>query len=331
METQPTAIPQNQQTDSQGRGALQSNGLSNGTNSLVSNPYVSPSIPPHLMPDLPTFPLERGWRLVYDEETKTTYSIPLTLRDILFPTEEDVGVVFMTQGPTHNLLIVLITELLRLFHGGRGWYFPNDVLIRWGVPGVLDKGPDIAAIPNTTVPSSDKKSYHVGRDGPLPEAIIEITSESTRDDDFITKRDLYASVGVQEYLIIDIWDDTSAPWQLHGFRLRNSPYYDSLLPDAEGGITLQTLGLRFVPRGRTRVDVYDVTTGERLQDAVTFKTLAETESTRANAEAERANTEANRANTEAERANTEANRADAAEAMIESLQERLQKLEGNQD
>ncbi|MEZ4861568.1 MAG: Uma2 family endonuclease [Caldilineaceae bacterium] len=257
---------------------------SNGASDAAIDGRFMPAVPERLLPKLPTFPLEDGWRLVYDEETKTTYHVPLTLRDILFSTEDDVGAVYMSQGQTHNWLISLLAELLRIHLGARGWSFLSDVLIRWEIPGVPDKSPDITAILNPTVaPTEEKKSFQVGSDGPMPAAVIEVTSESTRDQDFSAKRDIYAAVGIEEYLIIDIWNDRSAPWQLHGYRLGASPYYQPIAPAADGGITLQSLGLRFIPVGRERVDLFDSTTGERLRSGAEFRVMAEAEAARAQA------------------------------------------------
>lgn len=56
------------------------------------------------LPSLPTFPLEAGWRTVYDTATQRYLQQPLTLLDILYPSEDDVGVVYMAQSPMHNLL-----------------------------------------------------------------------------------------------------------------------------------------------------------------------------------------------------------------------------------
>ncbi|MCB0084380.1 MAG: Uma2 family endonuclease, partial [Caldilineaceae bacterium] len=200
-------------------------------------------------------------------------------------------------------LISCLSEQLRLHFSDQAWYFPNDVLIRWELPGVPDKSPDIAAIPDTQVSIEGDKSFQVGIDGPLPVAIIEVTSESTRDQDFGMKQDIYAAVGIPEYLVIDLLTERSEPWRLHGFRLGNTPRYQSIPPDADGGITLQGLGLRFLPIGRTRIDVFDSTTGERLRSATEFREAAE----------------------------AEAARAEAAEATIAELMERLRRLEANDE
>jgi hypothetical protein len=132
------------------------------------------------LPVLPTFPLEAGWRTVYDPKTGEYHQEPLTLRDILFPTEEDIGVVYMAQSPLHNVLTGLLYTMLHTYLSTRAWLILHDVLVLWGIHGVTPKSPDIAAFPGGRLPVN-AKSYRVGRDGPLPAFVIEVTSDETRE------------------------------------------------------------------------------------------------------------------------------------------------------
>jgi Uma2 family endonuclease len=270
--------------------------------------------PTSAFPTLSTFPLEVGWREVYDPETNTYQQRPLTLQDLLFFNEDDIGVVVMSQSPLHDLLLWTIRSILHLHFEVRGWLTTQDVFVRFGGRGVAPKGPDIALIPEGQFPGERKKSYQVGRDGPPPAFIVEVTSEETRQIDLQAKPIYYASFGVQEFLIIDIETPLTQDWELQGYTLTGTgPFYRQLTPDADGGLTFPAVGLRFVPVGRKRVDVFDLATGERLL-------TPEEQKTKANAEAERANAEAERANTEA------AARA-AVEAQLAEAWERLRKLE----
>lgn len=227
-------------------------------------------------PDLPTFPLEAGWRTVYDAATQRYLQQPLTLQDILYPSEEDVGVVYMAQSPMHNLLTDLLSVMLRTYLGARDWLILHDVLVLWGIRGIPPKSPDIAAFPGGRLPTKEK-SYRVGRDGPLPAFVIEITSDETRQEDLNNKPLHYAAMGVKEFLIIDILNETTKPWDLIGYRLEDGPYYQRLPADAEGGITFTTVGLRFVAVNRTHIEVYDSATGQRLLTSEELKARAEAE------------------------------------------------------
>jgi Uma2 family endonuclease len=263
---------------------------------------------------LPTFPLESGWRTVRDPVTGAAQELPLTLRDILFPTEDDIGVVYMAQSPLHNLLTGLLYTMLQTYLGPRAWLILHDVLVLWGVRGVTPKSPDIAAFPGGRFPYGEK-SYRVGRDGPMPTFVIEVTSADTRQEDLLVKPLHYAALGIREFLIIDILNQTTESWELIGYRLDAGPFYRRLPADAEGGVTFATVGLRFVAVNRTRIEVYDSATGQRLFTSDELKALMEAEAARAEAEAERAAVEA------ATRLAAE-ERAAAAEAELQALKSR---------
>jgi Uma2 family endonuclease len=237
------------------------------------------------LPDLPTYSLEVGYRTVYDAATQSWREQPLTLLELLYPTEDDVGAVKMAQSPLHDIWCRLLAVMLQSYLSAQQWLVTNDVLIHWGRPRAPTKSPDIAAMPGGRLPAEDQKSYRVDRDGPLPAFVAEITLEDTRDIDLHTKRLDYAAVGVKEYLIIDILTPRTQPWRLLGYRLEDQPTYQPLTPDEQGGLTFATVGLRFVAVGRERVEVYDVATGQRLLTPDELKAQAETEAARAKAEA----------------------------------------------
>ncbi|MCE7983519.1 MAG: Uma2 family endonuclease [Caldilinea sp. CFX5] len=275
------------------------------------------------LPSLPTFPLESGWRTVRDPVSGASRQVPLTLRDILFPTEDDIGVVYMAQSPMHNLLTGLLYAMLHTYLGVREWLILHDVLVLWGIRGIPPKSPDIVAFPGGRFPAKEK-SYRVGRDGPMPAFVIEITSDETRADDLYIKPLHYAALGIQEFLIIDILNKATEPWELIGFRLDNGPYYRRLPADAEGGVTFTTVGLRFVAVNRSRIEVYDSATGQRLFTSEELKAQAEAEAQRAEVEAQRAEVEAQRAEAEAQRAEAEAQRAEAEAQRAEAEAQRAE-------
>lgn len=214
-------------------------------------------------PVLPTFPWEAGYRLVTDPVTGEQQAVPLTLFDILYPSEADIGTVFMAQGPLHDLWSRVLAVMLQAYLAASGWLILHDVFVRWGQAGIRPLAPDITAIRGGKMPPKGEKSYAVGRDGPLPEFVVEITSEETRPADLETKKALYAALGIKEYLIIDLLPETGEQWQLLGYRLEDKPYYTALAADDQGGLSFATVGLRFVVVEQ-RIEVYDVATGQRL-------------------------------------------------------------------
>lgn len=111
---------------------------------------------------------------------------------------------------------------------------------------------------------ADGGSFIVGRDDPLPSFVIEVTSPHFLDNDIVRKPLDYAALGIAEFLRIDPWSNRDAPWQLTGYRLGSGPFYNEITPDAEGGLTFQTIGLRFVGIGRETVQVFEAVIGEQL-------------------------------------------------------------------
>lgn len=256
----------------------------------VQRPQMSPEVLPD---DLSTFPLEVGYRYVYNPTSQKHDQVPLTLLEFLYPTEEDIGAVVTPESPLHDLWTTLLAIMLRGYLSSADWLVIGDVLIHWGQPRAPAKAPDLAAIPGGRMPAQTEKSYRVGRDGPLPTFALEITSEETRQSDLYEKTLLYAAVGVREMLVIDILSEPAGPWQLLGYRLEDSPFYQEIEPDADGGLTFETVGLRFVAIGRQRIEVYEAATGERLLTPDELKARVEVEATaRAEAEARAAQLEA---------------------------------------
>lgn len=264
----------------------------------VQRPQMSPEVLPD---DLPTFPLEVGYRYVYNPASQKHDQVPLTLLEFLYPIEEDIGAVVMPESPLHDLWTNLLAIMLRGYLSSAEWLVISDVLIHWGQPRAPAKAPDLAAVPGGRMPAQTEKSYRVGRDGPIPAFALEITSEETRQSDLYEKTLLYAAVGVREMLVIDILSEPADPWQLLGYRLEDSPFYREIEPDVDGGLTFETIGLRFMAIGRERIEVYEAATGERLLTPDELKARAEVEAARAEAEATaRAKAEARAAQLEAQ-------------------------------
>jgi hypothetical protein len=110
----------------------------------------------------------------------------------------------------------------------------------------------------------------------MPNAIIEITSKSTRKEDTDTKFVLYRDVlKVKEYFLFDPFGDYLKPVRLRGYRLRKGEYEPITLVD--GRMPSKELGLHFEVAGDTL----------RLYDAETKKWLL-TPDERAAEEAQRA-------------------------------------------
>ena len=73
------------------------------------------------------------------------------------------------------------------------------------------------------VPTHPRDSYQLWREPKGPDFVLEVTSKSTRNEDLVKKRALYASLGVQEYFLHDPRAEYLTP-PLQGYRLRGGGY-----------------------------------------------------------------------------------------------------------
>ena len=268
------------------------------------------------LPELPKLSWESGHKVVRDERTGELTETPLTLLDLLYPTGEEL---FMAEGWLHRWLSVMLEVLLREHLKERKWIVFGNVFVHWNRPNVPPLAPDVTAIFGADYPG-EEGSYHVGYHGPNPSFVVEVTSLNKPARDLDRKKWDYAALAIPEYLIIDMWSEPEQPWRLLGYRLQDGPYYTELVPDAEGGLTFQTIGMRFVGIGRNTVAVYDITTGERLALPDDWLQLARAE-TQARTEAEA------RAEAEAARAEAEAAARQEVEHKLAEAMARLHALE----
>ncbi len=80
-----------------------------------------------------------------------------------------------------------------------------------------------------------------------PDWVLEVTSRSTRREDTVTKRDIYAALGVREYFLFDPLGEYLRP-RLQGFRLIDGSY-EPMTPREHGSLLSDVLGLELHPRG----------------------------------------------------------------------------------
>jgi Uma2 family endonuclease len=91
------------------------------------------------------------------------------------------------------------------------------------------------------VRSFERRTYRVWEEGRAPEVAFEITSRSSRREDTVMKRELYASLGVREYFLFDPLGEYLQP-RLQGYRLIDGGYR-SMTPGEDGGLHSDVLGL----------------------------------------------------------------------------------------
>ncbi len=168
------------------------------------------------------------------------------------------------------------------------------------------------------VSTRKRRIYKLWEEGKAPSFVLEITSDSTRTEDQVSKRRLYANLGVEEYFQYDPTDDYLKP-PLQGLRLVNGEYEPLPTQSVNGALSVYSpvLGLEMrAYLGREEFRFIDPTTGRPLPSY---------------AEARQQATEARRQADEAQRqVAEEAARRQAAEAELERLRAELARLRGGQ-
>lgn len=106
-----------------------------------------------------------------------------------------------------------------------------------------------------------RKTFRLWEEGCSPCFVIEVSSESTRDEDFEGKMGKYADLGVEEYFLFDPLGEYLDP-PLQGYRLIDGRYREMKLA-VDGSLLSRALGLTLAVEGehlRLRVTA----TGESL-------------------------------------------------------------------
>jgi Uma2 family endonuclease len=127
----------------------------------------------------------------------------------------------------------------------------------------LRVAPDVMVI--FDIPQQPYDNYKIWETGKVPSIIFEMTSASTQAHDQAKKRELYESIGVQEYWLFDPKGEW-IPEKLRGYRRQaNLPEKeeDSLVYEAIADGLSQVLGLRLEVEG-SLINFYRLDNGEKL-------------------------------------------------------------------
>ena len=199
--------------------------------------------------------------------------------------------------------------------------------------------PDVFAVRG--VPKHDRDYYSIWEESKGPEAVIELTSKSTQDEDIEEKFTLYQNaLKVYEYFLFDPFEEYLDP-PYRGYRLSGEIYVP--IEPIDGRLPSEVLGLH-LERDGADLRFYDpvtkqtlLTPGELLEQ--TQEAQVEAEAARRRAEASKQQAEAARQQAEAEKRQAEAARQQAearkqeaeiarqqAEAEIERLRRELDEL-----
>ncbi len=143
----------------------------------------------------PTYDCE-GAKITYEEFLKITNNSEERFEYI-------DGEIYLLSSPkvTHQKILVELTVLFYDFLNGdncRTAIAPFDIKLRSRKNEINIVQPDLMIICDMDE-KTDNQDYYTG----VPKLIVEITSESTRKKDYISKLNLYLNSGVEEYWIVN--------------------------------------------------------------------------------------------------------------------------------
>jgi Uma2 family endonuclease len=167
--------------------------------------------------------------------------------------------------------------------------------------------PDVFVVKG--VPKRMRKSYLLWKEEQAPCFVIEVTSESTRDEDIGMKRDRYERFGVEEYFLHDPLGEYLNP-PLQGYRLQDRRYR-RIAFEPDGSLISWTTGLRLCREGE-RLRLVDLATGQPLPS---YQELME-ESRRLDEELRRLDEESRRLDEESRRLDKEIRAAEERLAQV---------------
>jgi Uma2 family endonuclease len=121
--------------------------------------------------------------------------------------------------------------------------------------------PDLLVLKPPQPLPEDISSYEIGKDGPVPLLVAEVLSYRTyQEGDLSHKPVLYATLGIEEYILVDVTGDLLAQKLLLLRRQADGSWSDE--QDADGGVTSR-LGFRLILEADGQVRVVNTQTGKR--------------------------------------------------------------------
>lgn len=137
-------------------------------------------------------------------------------------------------------------------------YVSGDILMYY-----VEGAPEFSISPDVLVSfglgKKRRNTYLVWEEGKAPDFVMEFSSKKTWRKDLTDKKDIYASLNIQDYILYDA-EGIYLPSQLMGFELVEGDYKE-IFPDADGGIHSSSLNLDFHIR-EEELGIFDPETNE---------------------------------------------------------------------
>src|SRR5262249_39514637 len=161
----------------------------------------------------------------------------------------------------HRELVLDLIETLKRHKAADPWYYVSGNLLVFYEEGDRRRhvAPDVFVVRG--IAKHRRKHYLIWKEGKPPEAAIELTSESAREEDIEDKFRLYRDViKVYEYFLFDPHNEYLEP-QLQGYRLIEGEYMR--IEPVDGRLPSEVLGLHLEAHGN-ELRLHDPTTGKWL-------------------------------------------------------------------
>jgi Uma2 family endonuclease len=154
-----------------------------------------------------------------------------------------------------DLMNALIQTLAAYYAADPMVYVSGNLLVFYKPGNRRHLSPDVFVVKG--VAKHQRPNYLIWEEGKGPEVVIELTSQSTRDEDVEDKYELYQdTLRVPEYFLFDPLGDYLRP-ALQGHRLRRGRYEP--IKSVDGRLPSKVLGLHLEGNGR-ELRLYDPTT-----------------------------------------------------------------------
>jgi Uma2 family endonuclease len=166
----------------------------------------------------------------------------------------------MAETEFHLDETIYLIEALRERFRSEPDVYVNGNLFLYFVPGNPRSvvSPDVFVVKG--VAKRKRRVYKAWEEGGrVPCLIVEVTSDSTRNEDVARKKAAYERLGVEEYLLYDPLGDYLDP-RLQGFRLA-AGRYEKIQPAADGSLLSRTAGVTFRREG-DRIRLVATASGE---------------------------------------------------------------------
>lgn len=222
-------------------------------------------------------------------------SVPTDETDI-YPEEDGEP---MAVSDLHRLILTRLLEILDAHFAERPEVYVSGDILMYYVEGDPRKSISPDVLVAFGLGKKLRRTYLVWNEGKVPDFVMEFSSKNTYRNDLGHKKELYALLGIQDYLLYDA-EGLYLPSPLMGFTLVDGTYVP-ISEGVDGGLHSSVLALDFHVSNEG-LDVYDPVANAWLQTP---------------------------AEAAAARAETAEARAETAEAEVARLREQLARLQAN--